>query len=152
MPFPITFSYELDAGLAEPVKILNHLEEAARKARMDIVERGSTHLVLSSSFMKARWRETLPMMSATRYELRIQGPEGRRRIKVCARFGECVMLGAGLGSIPWIMALFVSPVNAYRSLPVALLSILCVWVLLYLYGMLDVRVWTRARIEDLATA
>lgn len=151
MPFPITYSFELDAGLAEPVKILNHLQEAAAKARMDIVERGPAYLVLSSSFMKAKWEETLPMMTATRYELRIQGPEGRRRVKIHARFGECVQLGACLGAIPWVMALFVSPVNAYRSLPVALLSILCTWLLLYLYGMLDVRVWTRARIEDLTT-
>jgi hypothetical protein len=151
MPFPITFSFELDAGLAEPVKILNHLEVAATKARMDIVERGPTHLVLSSSFMKVRWEETLPMMTATRCELRIEGPEGRRRVKIYARFGECVQLGACLGLISWIMAFFVSPVNAYRSLPVALLGILCTWVLLYLYAMLDVRVWTRARIEDITT-
>lgn len=150
MPFPITYSFELDAGLAESVRILNHLQEAATKVRMDVVERGPTYLILSSSFMKAQWEETLPMMTATRYELRIQGPEGRRRVKVHARFGECVLLGTGLVSISWVMTLIMSPTNAVRSLPIALLSILGVWLLLYLYGMLDVRVWTRARIEEIA--
>lgn len=151
MPYPISHSFELDAGASEPARILDHVQAAAAAARMDLVERGPSHLVLSSSFMKARHAETLPMMTSSRFELRVEGPEGRRRVKTHARFGECVLLGACLLLLPWIAALVLSPANARQALPAALLSLLVIWLLLYLYAMLDVRAWTRVRIEELSS-
>lgn len=150
MPFPLTHSFALDAGDVEPGRILDHVQEAAKAARMDLVERGPAHVVLSSSFMKAGQEDSLPMLTATRFELRVEGPAGRRRVLARARFGECVFLGAVLVVAPWIAALILSPANAMFSLRIALPCLLGIWLLLYLYGMLDVRVWTRVRVEELA--
>lgn len=152
MPYPLSHAFELAVDGTECAPLLDHLAAAAKNARMDLLERGASHLVVSSSFRKARYEETLAMSTVTRAELRVEESAGRRRLRVHARFGECAALGAALPLLPWLAALLIAPRNALKSFPLLLLCIPAVWLLLYLYAMLDVRVWTRNRVEELLTA
>lgn len=148
MPYPYSYTHEVDLGLWGPERALDSVQAAAAADGMKVAERAPGRILLDCPFESLFGpEERSPTIVPMRLELTVVGEGPSARLRARATFGAALGLGASLMAVPWLGAFIVSPRAAVSALPTAAACAAFVWLLLYLLGMLGARVWVRRRLQ-----
>lgn len=147
MPYPVSCSFSLPIGNSSPDGLLAALRAAAVSDGLPILAGEPDALVVGGAPLFDGEDRDRPMRTVTRCRLELIRSRSGSALRVTARFDALAGFGA-LGVIaPWCAAFLRSPRNAVAYLDVAVAVLAGFWLLLYLCGMLDVRLWARTRLR-----
>lgn len=148
MPYPYSYTHEVDLGLWSPERALDAFETAAKADGLAVLGRTAGRIVLRLPAESVFGREgTAPTIVPLVLEVSVVGDGASPRLRARATFGACVALGAFIGGVPWLGAFFSAPRAALGGLPLLAACLALVWLLMYLLGMLGARAWVRRRLE-----